>query len=285
VLAWRNIRLRRGDRQSAIRIGVTLLVLNTVVLLLTAQHAAVPRHELLIASRALSRALLSAVLFALLYIAVEPYVRRRWPDRLISWARLVAGNWRDPMIGRDILIGMIAGLIHACIAANMRKVIALASGDRSSQPFTGDIHQLSFPTGSLSRFLNAVSTGIPTALLMMALLVILTIVLRRRSFATIGVFAVFFTAFLFASDEASTLVPLAIVAAIYATVISRFGMLAMAAMQMTFAAICLAPLPDAMAWYTSRAMVSPLLTLLLALWAFSTSLGGQRAFAENMLDE
>ena len=43
-------------------------------------------------SRPSRTALLVAALFCLLYIAVEPYVRRRWPDRLISWTRLVSGD-------------------------------------------------------------------------------------------------------------------------------------------------------------------------------------------------
>jgi len=40
-----------------------------------------------------------------LYIAIEPYVRRRWPVTLISWSRLLAGGIRDPLVGRDVLVG------------------------------------------------------------------------------------------------------------------------------------------------------------------------------------
>ena len=40
-----------------------------------------------------------------LYIALEPYVRRRWPATLVSWSRLLAGGFRDPLVGRDILAG------------------------------------------------------------------------------------------------------------------------------------------------------------------------------------
>jgi len=35
------------------------------------------------------------------------------PEQLISWTRLLAGRMRDPMVGRDALIGVVAGLIHA----------------------------------------------------------------------------------------------------------------------------------------------------------------------------
>jgi hypothetical protein len=34
-------------------------------------------------------------------------VRRRWPARLISWSRLLAGGFRDPLVGRDVLVGCL----------------------------------------------------------------------------------------------------------------------------------------------------------------------------------
>jgi hypothetical protein len=32
-------------------------------------------------------------------------VRRRWPATLVSWSRLLAGRFRDPLVGRDVLAG------------------------------------------------------------------------------------------------------------------------------------------------------------------------------------
>ena len=39
----------------------------------------------------------------------QAVVRRRWPERIVSWTRLLAGRIQDPMVGRDILIGIAAG--------------------------------------------------------------------------------------------------------------------------------------------------------------------------------
>ena len=47
--------------------------------------------------------------FWILYMALEPFARRRWPEMLISWTRAISGSWRDPLVGRDILIGAAAG--------------------------------------------------------------------------------------------------------------------------------------------------------------------------------
>ena len=50
-----------------------------------------------------------AVLYVL-YLALEPYVRRTWPRILITWSRLIAGDVRDPLVGRDLILGSVAGL-------------------------------------------------------------------------------------------------------------------------------------------------------------------------------
>ena len=58
-------------------------------------------------------ALINATLIWLLYMAFEPYVRRFWPTLLIGWTRLLSGQVRDPLVGRDILVGAAAGTIAA----------------------------------------------------------------------------------------------------------------------------------------------------------------------------
>jgi hypothetical protein len=44
-----------------------------------------------------------------MYLAFEPYVRRRWPHAIISWTRLVSGRLVDPLVGSHILIGTALG--------------------------------------------------------------------------------------------------------------------------------------------------------------------------------
>src|SRR6266436_3295880 len=59
----------------------------------------------------LSRAVLTAGFLWLLYVALEPFIRRRWPQRIISWSRLLAGNFRDPLVARDIVLGAVFGAV------------------------------------------------------------------------------------------------------------------------------------------------------------------------------
>ena len=111
LLVRRNLRLGRGDRRGAFRLS---LYLGTVVLLfgtLRAHHVADVAAE-----RDLFGMLLSSVTYVALgtwvfYIALEPHVRRVWPETMIGWSRLLTGRFRDPLVGRDILIGALAGIV------------------------------------------------------------------------------------------------------------------------------------------------------------------------------
>jgi hypothetical protein len=59
---------------------------------------------------AVGKGLFEASVVWLAYLGLEPYVRRFSPDSLIAWTRLLAGGWRDPRVGRDVMIGVAAGL-------------------------------------------------------------------------------------------------------------------------------------------------------------------------------
>jgi hypothetical protein len=284
VLAWRNLRLRRGDRHAAVRIGAAIFLLDIVALLIVAEHEPVFDHERSIVSGSVAKALYGAAMFALLYIAVEPYVRRRWPDRLISWARLVAGKWRDPMVGRDVMIGLLAGVFHCMVTAYTPKIGTLLTG-AAEEPLKGSLGLLGIPGMGISHFLYSVSEGIVTALILMTVLVVLTIVLRRRWLAVAAFYAIIFIGFRFASTELWMLPSFALISGLFTLTVSRFGMLSMAAMHFAFAAIFFAPVPDAFAWYTAPGLTTMVLLFGCAVWAFYTSLGGQRAFAANVLDD
>jgi hypothetical protein len=39
------------------------------------------------------------------YLALEPYIRRTWPELLVSWARILSGEFTDPLVGRDLIFG------------------------------------------------------------------------------------------------------------------------------------------------------------------------------------
>ena len=80
-----------------------------------AHHVAKPDLESEIFFQGVAGALFESAMVWLTYMAIEPIVRRRWPDLLISWSRLLAGRYRDPLVGRDALAGILGGAVTALV--------------------------------------------------------------------------------------------------------------------------------------------------------------------------
>ena len=64
---------------------------------------------------AVSTALFISGVTWMLYLAVEPWVRRHWPKTIISWSRLLSQERGDPLVGRDILFGVLLGVVWILI--------------------------------------------------------------------------------------------------------------------------------------------------------------------------
>jgi serine/threonine-protein kinase len=109
LVLW-NWRAGRTDLAGATRLAGVLFALWIVRWAVTAVHVADSREELLL-EFALGSAQYEAVLVAVFYLALEPVVRKRWPWRLVGWSRLLAGRVRDPLVGRDVLVGLAAGTV------------------------------------------------------------------------------------------------------------------------------------------------------------------------------
>jgi hypothetical protein len=104
-LASRNLRLGRGDRRGARRLGVFVFLCTVARALLTVNHVPVFELESAMIINAIAWGCWFGGTTWLLYIALEPLVRRTWPEKLVSWTRLLTGAVRDPMVARDILLG------------------------------------------------------------------------------------------------------------------------------------------------------------------------------------
>jgi len=267
ALAWRNLRRRRGDRAAAKRVAAVLFVLQMISMIGFADHELSASHETNIVMKAAATSLLWAAGYFLVYLALEPFVRRRWPDRLIAWARLMAGDWRDPMVGRDVLIGIAAGLAHVTLA-----LIPNVAGIAPLMVSTNMFQNAFAPIAGMAKLVHY---GIVQGLTFMIALMILTIVLRRRDLAAIGIFVLVMVVYLFASHDPRMLPVFAGGAALIAFVVARFGLLATVVYCTTLFLFLTNTLPTRPEWYTLRGLVAPALLVALAAWAFHTSLGGR----------
>ena len=191
MLAWRNLRLRRSDRRGAFRVAFYFFCLG---LLITAIHA----HHTFAAAEGgvfemgLAQAASRAIIFWLWYTALEPYVRRLWPQTLICWSRLLEGRWRDSLVGRDLLVGCLFGLAQNLVY--QASLLAPQWLGRSMRHFASSPSwTLAGPGSLVADCLYKQLEAVFLALFFLMTLLLLRFVFRKMLAASI-VFLVLFTA-------------------------------------------------------------------------------------------
>jgi len=110
ILTRRNLKSGRADRRGAFRLGVFVVSLTMAGWVLWPHMAdlSVERNRMFVT---LGLGLFLAGALYIIYLAIEPFVRRSWPSTLVSWSRMLSGRFRDPYVGRDLLIGIATGLL------------------------------------------------------------------------------------------------------------------------------------------------------------------------------
>lgn len=110
VLAWRHLRSGRSDRRGAWRLAVFMLCVQGLLWMVRSRHHGDFTLEAGLIVNALRSMVFTGVAIWIFYIGLEPQVRRFWPRSVISWNRVLLGCFRDPLVGRDLLVGVTAGI-------------------------------------------------------------------------------------------------------------------------------------------------------------------------------
>jgi len=114
VLAKRNWNRGRADRRGALRLAVFMLVLG-MLRWLVSTHLLPGTDTVGYFFSALGDYLLSSAIIWLLYLALEPMLRARWPQAIITWNRLLSGKFMDEQLGSHILLGVFLGIFMAWV--------------------------------------------------------------------------------------------------------------------------------------------------------------------------
>jgi hypothetical protein len=104
-----NVRAGRGDWKGAIRLGTVAVAGQLVTWAFNDPHVGDPSLEVNRFFASIGESLFSGGLLVIMHLAVEPAVRRYWPDGVLGWTRLLRGQFRDARVGRDVLAGLAAG--------------------------------------------------------------------------------------------------------------------------------------------------------------------------------
>jgi serine/threonine-protein kinase len=274
LIARRNLRRGRGDRRGAFRFAVFILVATAIAMLLRAHHVPSFVQEWMIVSRIVADSTFWALMSWVVYIAVEPLARRRWPQMLIGWTRLFQGRLQDPIVGRDLLAGAAMGTAVLLLW----EATALIP-----QWFTGEgppLHLRSLPMGApfgsaayvTSFLISALTEATLRSFGVVTLLLVVQAVVRHESATRLIALALMSLSFLF--EPVGPLMERAAygfaVAAIVIFVIFRFGILAVSACAYIVLLGWSVPMTlDSDAWYFGRSAVALTLIAAIAIAGFA----------------
>lgn len=220
-------------------------------------------------------------LLGVLYLALEPYVRRTSPAMLVSWSRLLAGSWRDPLVGRDVLIGCLLAAMLEGLQLGVPAALSWMGSDgqaiaiRWVRPWNGTPEYVAYIAFWLV-------VAVFWALGMVFLLFVMRLLVRNLTAAAAGVFLLLAIPAA-VSNAATPLVAAAFVAGtgIQVAALVRFGLLTL--LSSSFAAALLREGPSMLpfsVWYSGLGITSVPLFATIAIYGFRTSLGGRSAFAD-----
>ena len=279
-LAWRNIRMGRSDRRGATKLAAIFVAFGFAYNLMVMSGA--PLAWIDMASRSLGLQLYTGLIVWVFYMALEPYVRRLWPDTLISWTRLLDGRVRDPLVGRHVLVGALAGVLitFAFMAPLMG---AEWMGMAALRPPSGTLAAISGGTrAAIAPYFLAAQASFYGPILVLLVALVLRVLLRRQWLA----YAVLFLAsagFSMATQPQAPLVNVAggtIALAVALFLLTRFGILAFLVAIM-FSYWQVIPLTmDPSSWFFPASVATMLLFAGIAIYGFVTSLGGQALFKD-----
>jgi protein kinase-like protein len=280
-LAIRNYRRGKGDRRGALRLAVGVFLLEMVLFIVRA-HLSLSASSLDLLAYALSSGLLVSAVLWTLYMALEPYVRSKWPQTIVSWSRLLAGNWRDPLVGRDLLFGSVLGVVWVLVFF-AGYTFDIRVGESPLLPPT-DILEGTHAT--LGIWLTNIVGAMFGVLSFFFILVLLRVLVRNRWLAA-ALFVLLYSVpkFLASHHPAIDLPVWILIYTIAAFAVVRFGLIALAAA--VFTANVLLNLPctlDFSKWYAGQSIAVVLSFAVLAGWGFYTALAGRRIFTGELFD-
>ena len=279
LLAVRNLRAGKGDKKGAFRLALFILILRMLAWVVSVHH--VPDvGEFDLALRGLQSALFWSFFVGILYLALEPILRRRRPQSIISWTRLLSGGFRDPLVGRDILIGACAGGIVIAL-----QTVAYLAAKIPHIPNGGPTIGIgNFP----GAFIDQIGGAVVLALMFAFFVVFLTVLLRKEwlglalAWLVLSLLSVFST-LIFSSVATAPFSVL--VAATMVFVIWKFGVLTTVITVLFGVFRMFFPITyNFSAWYGADFVLDLIFLVALLAFAVHVSLAGRPLFGKLLPD-
>jgi serine/threonine-protein kinase len=278
-VAWRNVRSGRVDQSGAVRLAAYIMMIHLVVLFgycrLTLDLESLVGGVL---TMGFAQAIFHAARDTIWYLAIEPYVRKIWPQILITSSRLLDGRLRDPLVGRDLLVGALAGTLgtvvwraNALVQSRMEGEVWSGLGDTNDLPLSGAMEAIAtvFAAHGLSFF-------IATFLLLCLMMCRVALRSEFRGFIAASALVTLFLISAHGGNWLITSVASLINAVLFLFILIRFGIFAVIA-SMTFRiALDWSPLTlDSRNWYFDNGIAVVLLITVSSLIGFYLAVSNQ----------
>jgi len=282
LLARRNMLLGRGDRRGAFRLAAVLLTAVVVTWIVRAHHVGGGDEVWRFLFR-VGDGLVFASLVWIFYLALEPYLRRLWPRLIVSWVRLLDGRLRDPLVGRDVLLGLLGGTLYALL--NRLTIIGPGwLGLPSIRPdqVPGPPVEMFILTGlrsSAGIVLSLLAGSLVVAMGILVLLLLARIALRRTWLAILVVTVALSLSGFFATGNPYVDVCLgSLIAIVPVSILFRVGVLAMVTAQFACQILSMYPMTfDTSSWLFGDTFLALAVVAALTVYGFRVALAGRPA--------
>ncbi|HZI89114.1 MAG TPA: hypothetical protein VFD83_01535, partial [Candidatus Polarisedimenticolia bacterium] len=278
VLARHNLRVGRGDMRGAVRVAIAVLLgfglSNAFIFRWTLEPDQIWKFMVRVPY-------FPALFIGLTYLGVEPFLRRRWPHRLIAWTRLLEGRWLDPLVGREALLGVLAGATSALAFWLPAFLEHHPDSDTllTLLPFRRDADFW----GSV---VNCFPNGLMKGLGGFGLLLMVRFFVRRDWVAWIGLGLIILVTSILSWNMTPVLWIGLIVGTACLVLAARAGVVA-AVTTFIVSDLIMACTPltlDLSRWYAWRTGVIAFLLVAIAVWAFRAAMGRRKILSAAMLE-
>ena len=279
--ALRNLARGRGDRQNAWRLACVAFAIGIVTFVFRV-HFVPSLKMILLIILAISTSLFMAAALWLLYMALEPYVRRHWPQTIISWTRLMSGRFRDPLVGRDLVFGTLMGLSWILVF-EIGSLIRMRAGAPPLFPSSQYLMGMRLAAGI---WLATLVTSILGTLLFFFSLVLLRVLVRNAWAAALLFIALFTIPKVLGSNHlvVDTLV-WGTIYAIAAVGMVRFGLIVLGLSSLMANVLLNQPYSlDFSNWYAAQCFFIVAIFVAIGAWGVCTSLAGQKLWKDELFE-
>ena len=285
LLVRRHLKLGRGDRPGATRVCLYFFVIAVLSGLLPAHLTASVPQIWAVGSAGVADAMFVTSFLWLFYMSLEPYSRKHFPEMLISWSRMLQGKFRDPLVGRDVLIGALGGCAVGMIV-HIAYLLPMFIPIPKITPLMIFPRAISTPLGSVGFLLGLQVNAMLAALGLTLTLVCGWLWFRNRALA-IGLAFLVSLVLGAPGENYWVTIPLRIIAQlILIFLLLRFGVLTLGIASFVSNVLISYPLTwEVSRWYAGRSVQAFAVVIALAVYGFYRALGNQPVMARLLAEE